>query len=74
MTASNLININLLTILTTSIAVLVKLHVVIHALMAVCVGLVDLGALGQLTVRLETSGLVGAVLENDITLFILVVA
>jgi hypothetical protein len=72
-TASNLININLLAVFTASVAILVKLDIVVHALMAVGVGLVDLGALGKLAVGLETSGLVSAVLEDDITLFVLIV-
>lgn len=42
--------------------------------MAVGVGLVDLGALGQLAVGLQTPGLVGAVLEDDVALLVLVVA
>ncbi len=42
--------------------------------MTIRVRLVDLGALGQLSIRLETPGLVGAVFEYDVALFVLVVA
>lgn len=38
------------------------------------IGLVDLGALWELAIGLQTSGLVGVVLENDISLFVLVIA
>ena len=42
-------------------------------LTAVCVGLVDLGRLGQLAVCLQASCFVGVVLEDDVALLVLVV-
>lgn len=38
------------------------------------ISLVDLGALWELAIGLQTSGLVRVVLENDISLFVLVIA
>lgn len=54
--------------------ILSELHAHILVLAAVCVGLVDLGCLGQFTIGLETSSLVGAVLEDDVSLLVLVVS
>lgn len=69
---SNLVDVNLL--LVGRLAIFVELDVVLEALMAVGVGLVDLGVLGQLAVGLETAGLIGAVFENHVALLILVIA
>jgi hypothetical protein len=60
-------------LLVLALAVLVELDVVLEALVAEGIGLVDLGVLGQLTVGLQTAGLVGGVLHNNITLLVLVV-
>lgn len=75
----DLININLLALSTlfiiTGIPVLVKLEIAVSlSFLSVGVGLVDLGTLRQLSVRLETSSLVGAVLQNYIAFLILVVS
>ena len=56
-------------------AVLVELEAAISvALLAVGVGLVDLGGLWELAIGLERASLVGGVLENDVALLVLVVA
>lgn len=73
-TSSDLININLLAILTASIPILIELNVVIHTLMTIRIRLVDLRALGQLSIGFQTPSFVGAVLEDHISLFVLVVA
>ena len=75
----DLVNINIFGSLPSSffttaiVAILVELNIVIGALVAVGVRLVDLGALGQLAVCFETSGFVCAVFEDDVALFVLVV-
>lgn len=70
---SDLINVNVLFV-ARAVAVLVKLKVaVVATLVAICVRLVDLGVLGQFAVRLETSGLVGRVLQDDVAFLVLVV-
>ena len=66
-----LVDIDVLLIL--ALAVLVELDVVLETLVAVGVGLVDLGVLGELTVGLQTAGLVGGVLHDHIALLVLVV-
>lgn len=60
-------------LLVLALAVLVELDVVLEARLAEGVGLVDLGVLGQLTVGLQATGLVGGVLHDNITLLVLVV-
>lgn len=40
---------------------------------AVGIGLVDLGGLGQLAIGLERTGLIGVVLEDNVTLVVLVI-
>jgi hypothetical protein len=77
----DLIDIDLLAALAIRILVLrlapvlVELEVTVAlALLAVRVRLVDLGALGQFAVGLQTASLVGAVLEDHVALLILVVA
>ena len=56
-------------------AVLVELEAAVSvALLAVGVGLVDLGGLWELAVGLEGASLVGGVLEDDVSLLVLVVA
>ena len=56
-------------------AVLVELEAAISvALLAVGVGLVDLGGLWELAIGLERASLVGGVLEDDVALLVLVVA
>lgn len=60
-------------LLVFALAVLVELDVVLEALVAEVVGLVDLGVLGQLTVGLQTTGLVGGVLHDNIALLVLII-
>ena len=60
-------------LLILALAIFVELDVVVQAVTAVGVGLVDLGVLRQLTVGLERTGLVGGVLHDNITLLILVI-
>jgi hypothetical protein len=71
---SDIINVHLLVVATVIIIIVAKLDVVVPALLAVGVRLVDLGALWQLAISLQRSSLVGTVLEDDIALFVLVVA
>lgn len=66
-----LVDIDLLVVF--ALAVLVELDVVLEALVAVGVGLVDLGVFGQLAVGLETAGLVGGVLHDHVALLVLVI-
>src|SRR4051812_30158491 len=56
-----------------ALAVFVELDVVLETLVAVGVGFVDLGVLGQLAVGLETSGLIGGVLHDNVALLVLIV-
>ncbi len=72
--SSDLVDIDILPVITAAVAILVELDIIIPALVTVGVRLVDLGALGQLSVCLEAPGLVGAVFEYDVALFVLVVA
>lgn len=65
------VDIDFLLILT--LAVLVELDVVIETIIGVSVGLVDLGVLGKFTVGLQTAGLIGGILHDNITLLILVI-
>jgi hypothetical protein len=71
---SNLINVNILSILTASVPILIELDIIIHALVAIRICLVDLRTLRQFPIRLQTSCLVGAVLQYDVSLFVLIVA
>lgn len=65
------VNIDLLVFFVT-LTVLIELDVVLESFLAVGVGLVDLGVLRQLAVGLETSGLIGGVLHDNVALFVLV--
>lgn len=66
-----LVDIDFLLIL--AVTVFVELDVVVCALSAVGIGLVDLGVLGQLAVGLQGTGLIGGVLHDNIALLVLVV-
>lgn len=73
----NVVNVNLLLAVGTSIRLLVRVSIaeleVSLAVLALAerVGLVDLCVLGELAVGLESTGLVGGVLEDDIALVVL---
>ena len=60
-------------LLVLALAVLVELDVVLETLVGVGVGLVNLGVLGQLTVGLQGTGLVGGVLHDNVALLVLVI-
>ncbi len=60
--------------LTLPAPVLIKLHIPLPLLIRIRIRLVDLRALGQLVVRLQTPRLVGRILQYHIALLVLVVA
>jgi hypothetical protein len=68
----DVINVDLLVRIT--ISVLVELDIVVDALVAVGIRLVDLCTLRKFAVGLEGTGFVGRVFEDDVALFVLVVA
>lgn len=77
-TRLDVVNVDLL--LVTGIRLIVRISIaeleVSLAILALAetIGLVDLGVLGQLAVRLERAGLVGRVLEDHVALVVLEVA
>lgn len=68
----DLVDIDVLLIL--AFTVLVELDVVLETFVAIGVGLVDLGALWELAVGFQATSLIGVVLEDDISLLVLVVS
>ena len=60
--------------ITLPTPILIKLHVPLPLLIRIRIRLVDLRALGQLVVRLQTPRLVGRILQYHIALLVLVVA
>jgi hypothetical protein len=77
----DVININFLSTLATLIititlaSILIELEIAVSiALLAICIGLVDLRTLWEFTVSLQGTGLVGAVLQDNVAFLVLVVA
>lgn len=71
-TSSQVVHVDLLAALVISVFVKLEPDALV-AFVAICVRLVDLCIAGQFTVGLERARLVGAVLENDITLVVLII-
>jgi len=72
----NIHSLSILSILVLALApILVELEIAVSiALLSIRICLVDLRALRQLSIRLQRSRLVSAVLQDDIALLVLVVA